>query len=57
MGPAHSGTLNSEAPALARPALGSLGLSHFPPQSMSVHFFPAQALQRLQIGILFHVGF
>lgn len=41
---AHSGSLSSEAPALAQHALGRLELSYFQPQSMSVGFSPAQAL-------------
>lgn len=38
---------------------GSLELSYFLPQSMSVGFFPAMLspFQRLQTGILFHIGF
>lgn len=55
----HSGSLSSEAPALAQPALGAWNchtsyLKACQWVSSQHKFSP---LQRLQTGILFHIGF
>lgn len=56
---AHSGSLSSKAPALAQPALGALNChtSHLKACQWVSSQHELSPFQRLQTGILFHIGF